>query len=386
MALQSSNSTYPPRLANRFTRWAILTVVFSFVFNHCLSAAETQWRTGSDFHDQLQTGISLTWQSRDLREGLETLARSQRVAIFLDRRVDPGRRITFSCEDEPFENAVRGIAAKARLGVGYVGPVIYVGPPLTCAGIATLTQVRNEQVKDLPPATHKRLLRRNPTAWPDLVEPQLLLTKMATNSGLTIPNIQSVPHDIWRSVDLPDLTFAEQAVLVSAGFDLSFRWHQNARQVFLIRYPKATSIRRAYGSTNPDKLAKEFSEMLPQAFVEAEDGRVVVRSTVEDHWKIERTRKTKGIQQKAPKDPKDERYTLTVKNEPTETLFRLLTKKLKMELVVHENTPKAKLDKRISFSVNAVTSADLFKAMGRAAGLRVQFDSGKVYVLDNESL
>lgn len=388
MALQSLKPTHPPSFASKWAPKGIAVALaiafFFFAIGQSASAAETDWRTGSDFRNHLQTDISLTWQSRGLREGLETLARSQRVAIFLDRRVDPGVRITFTCDGTPVETAIRGIAAKAKLGVGFVGPVIYVGPPLTCAGIATLSEVRNEQVKDLPAAAHKRLLRKNPTAWPDLVEPQLLLARMATTAGLTIPNIQSVPHDIWRSIDLPDMTFAEQAVLVSAGFDLSFRWHANARQIFLIRYPKATSIRRVYGSADPEKLAKQLAKLLPQAFVEVEESRVVVRSTLEDHWEIERTRGTKGVQQKAPKDPKDERYTLTVKQQPTEVLFKLLTKKLKMELVVHKDAPRAKLDKRITFSVNEATNVELFKAIGRAAGLKVQFDTGVVYVIDNE--
>lgn len=385
MALQPLESTHPPRLSLT-CGWTIVIVMGALFASATpeASAGETDWRTGTQFQKQLQAQVGLTWQSRGIREGLETLARSQRVAIFLDRRVDPERSVTFSCEDTSLEDAIRGIAGKAKLGVGFVGPVVYVGPPLTCARIATLAEVRNEQVKALPLAAHNRLLKKNISVWPDLVEPRLILARMATTAGIEIPNVQAVPHDLWRSNDLPNLTFAEQATLVTAGFDMAFRWHKNAKQVFLTRFPPAVTLERAYSSAKPEAFADEIEKLLPQAFVEVVDGRVVVRTMLEDHWTIERTRGKRGVPEKGAANRKDKRYTLTVKNEPAGVLLKLFATKLKLELVVHKDVPRAKLDKRISLSVNEVTDVDLFKATARAAGLTAQFDTGKVYILDKK--
>ena len=92
------------------------------------------------------------------------------------------------------------------------------------------------KVDDLPKASHRRLLTRSQLAWKDLTEPRLLIANVASSAGLTIPNIESIPHDLWFGDDLPALTFAEKATLLLAGFDMSFRFHQSSTQIVLTRF------------------------------------------------------------------------------------------------------------------------------------------------------
>ena len=89
--------------------------------------------------------MGITWERKPLREGLQNLARSQKVAIYLDRRSNPDREISIAIDEAPLRVALRRIARKGQLGVGFVGPVVYIGPPLTCTRIATLAELRNEQ-------------------------------------------------------------------------------------------------------------------------------------------------------------------------------------------------------------------------------------------------
>lgn len=381
MALQSSNPPHCPTLARsvRFAGFTLLMILLS----HATSFGQAvQWQTGSRFQNALAAPTSVTWESRALRDGLQTLAKANRVAVFLDRRCNPGVTVSYSCDNKPLEDAFRDIAAKANFGVGFVGPVVYVGPSLTAARIATLAEIRNEQVKKLPNASHKRLLKRTDTKWPELIEPRLVLARMATEAGLTVNDVELVPHDIWEASDLPPMTFGEKATLVTAGFDMSFRWHKDARKVSLARFPRAVSLQRAYGSNEPQKLADEFKELIPQAFIDVKENGVIVGSMLEDHWKIERRNGQRGLP--APPRPNlaKQRYSLRVENKPVGVLIKTLAKKLDFEVILHPETPKQKLEKLVSFSVKDATNAELFEAMAKAAKLRVQFDTGKVYVID----
>ncbi len=379
MALQPSKSFH-------FPRPVAITLLLTLAALHlsaspAVLAAQTEWKTGDDFRKQLESPISLIWESRSLREGLDRLSQSHRIAIYLDRRVDPNQQVTCSANDEALESVLRRIARPLGLGVGHVGSVVYIGPPLTSVRIATLAQVRNEQIQELPVAARKRLLRRQPTGWAELDNPRLIFTRMATHAGLTVPNVQAIPHDVWRAASFPDLTFAEQATLVLSGFDISFRWHKNAREIYLSQFPSAVSIERSYPHANPAEYAKELKSLLPQAFLRVEQDKVVVGSLLEDHWKIEKLRDPRSSDDHLdPTDPKYKRYTLKVTTKPTATLLRQITKVLNLELVVDEKTPRENLEKLISFSVVEATSAEVIQAIAKAAELEARFEDGKVYI------
>ena len=65
-----------------------------------------------------------------------------RVAIFLDRRVDPDQRVEFSSDDVPLEELFVRLAKKLKLGTCQVGSVVYLGPPDIAAKLATMAAMR----------------------------------------------------------------------------------------------------------------------------------------------------------------------------------------------------------------------------------------------------
>ncbi len=236
---------------------ACLTVGLSAVMEGTAGGDEPRqqaWKTGSEFHKQLDAPVGLTWEATPLRQGLMHLSRSQQVAIFLDRRVDPGQLVTYGAEAKPLRDVLREVAESQGLGMGFVGPIVYLGPTLTCRRIATLAELQNERVKELPAGSHERLLSRTPLTWPELTEPRLLLANVASGVGLTIPNIRTLPYDLWHAGDFPPLSFPEKATLILAGFDLSFRLHKNSTQLSLSRFPRAVALERTYRSSRPEAL------------------------------------------------------------------------------------------------------------------------------------
>ncbi len=344
---------------------------------------KVDWRTGADFRKQLQSEIGFTWQDKPLRAGLRKLAESQRVAIFLDRRVAPNQKVTLSVDSVPFIDAVTELASELKLGVGKVGPVLYIGPPLACARIATLAAVRNEQVRELPEATHRRILKKSQLSWPELAEPRLLLARAATGVGLTVPNIRALPHDLWAAADLPKMTFPEQATLILAGFDTSFRYGKSGRKILLARFPRSVSIERRYKASDPKKKAEEFGAEFPQAFikVDEETNEVIVRSLLEDHQKIS---KKPGSQPAARNPLAEKRHELTLTNLPVGKVLKSLAAKFDMEFDVAPDVSDKQQSELVSVSVKDVTTEELLQKIAEAAGLKVEFGDGSIRLMNGK--
>ena len=73
----------------------------------------------------------------------------QSVAIFLDRRIDPGTPITLTVRDRPVEELLSEIAKGAGAEMTTLGPVVYLGPSQTTSQLATLAALRRMRVSPL---------------------------------------------------------------------------------------------------------------------------------------------------------------------------------------------------------------------------------------------
>ena len=123
--------------------FVVITVLFTFT---AASANEpVAWLTGEKLKSQLEQNVGATWEAIPLRRAITSLSRSQRVAILLDRRVDPDQKIDLSFTDVPLERRLKLIAGKLQIGVAQVGPVIYLGPAATAEKLRTLSALRNDR-------------------------------------------------------------------------------------------------------------------------------------------------------------------------------------------------------------------------------------------------
>jgi hypothetical protein len=102
--------------------------------------------------------MAITWSERPLREGLERLSHEAGIAIFLDRRIDPGQSLTLQVLESPLESLVKAIANKVDADTVQIGAIIYFGPAETVRELATLVSLRRQEVAKLPAARQERLL------------------------------------------------------------------------------------------------------------------------------------------------------------------------------------------------------------------------------------
>jgi len=336
-------------------------VLSSAVGNLC--GQEPAWKTGSALRKQLETPLSLTWGDREVRGALAGLSNSTGVAIFLDRRIDPSRRLTISAADEPLRTVLMRTAEQVEGGVSLVGSVVYVGPKLAAGKLATLAALKRQEVGKFPPDVRIRLAKSEAWSWDELSEPRRLLTELAERGGVRVANPELMPHDLWPTASWPAMHWTERMTLLLAGFDLTYE-ADGASSIRLVPVPEELVSEKTYTPRgDADQAAADLRRHVPAAKIVVEGRTLRVSAASEDHDRIHRLLQGESVTT-TKVTPGQKRYTLTVENKPAgavvKTIASQLGKKLKVDPALAE-----KLETEVSLKVQEVPLDELFaKTLG----------------------
>lgn len=329
----------------------------------------SEWLTGPALRQQLAQPVALTWSGVPIRQGLADFSRSQRIAVLLDRRVDPGMPLQASLQDVPVEIALERVARAQQLGLSWYGPLVYFGPETATRRLRTLAALRTAEVKSLPAKARLPFTRQQAWRWPDFTTPRELVEALAAEAKVEAAGLEQIPHDLWAAADLPPLSWIERLSLIANEFDLTFEFESDGRSVRLIPIPDQIFIERSYpGGKDPKELARRWAQQAPEAEISVSDEKLVVRGVIEDHELLS------GVKSRAAKPAAGgvEVYTLTVRDQPIGPVLEELKQRLGLELHIDEAALKAaniSLDRRVSFSVEKVSLDELFRAALQGAGL-----------------
>ncbi|HEY4258654.1 MAG TPA: hypothetical protein VGM98_00785, partial [Schlesneria sp.] len=103
--------------------------------------------TGQKFQIELAQSTSGTWANVEFRAVLNALATQRRVAILLDRRIDPTRSIPVEIRELPFREAVQVVAHQASAELCVPGNLVYVGLPAAVKRLRTLIELRSTELQ-----------------------------------------------------------------------------------------------------------------------------------------------------------------------------------------------------------------------------------------------
>lgn len=343
--------------------------------HHLSQAAEPAWRTGAELERQLDSLVRRGSAAIPLRAALTNLARSQQVAVFLDRRVDPDQPVDFAVGDVPLRELLQRLAEQLKLGVGRVGPVVYLGPQPTAAVLGTVAALKEEEDQRFPADVRSRLRRPQPLGWPELVTPREVLQRWTDEAGVKVENWELIPHDLWPEVDLPPLSFAQGLTLVLAGFELTFNYAPDGAAVRLQPLPaKASITRRIPLRGSPTLAGAEIRRRFPSARFTIEGGSVVVHSTVEVADDIRRLLDGSSARPKPPPvtAQAEKRYSLHVKA-PLGAIAAKIAENEGLQLRF-DNRIQDLQDKQAWIDVQDVTLDRLLKTLLQPAGLTYQID------------
>ena len=96
--------------------------------------AAVDFLTGARFRTELDQATSGTWTNVEFRDLLNKLSVERRVAILLDRRIDPTVRVPLDIVNRSLTEGIQEIARKVDAEVSVPENVVYVGPLPPSAG------------------------------------------------------------------------------------------------------------------------------------------------------------------------------------------------------------------------------------------------------------
>lgn len=334
----------------------------------CAQPEGATWLSGPALERQLQTPVALLrWSSIPLRSALQRLADSQRVAMFLDRRIDPDQTVDLDCQDEPLTDVIQRLAERADVGTCRVGPVIYFGPRETASVLATVAELRQQDLQTWREGDPD-LRRPRPMAWPELGTPRELIEQQAQSLHLSVANLELIPHDLWPAADLPALNPGQRLSLLLAGFGLTFELADDRMR--LSPMPARVSLDREYNLS--DSMAARIEQRLGEAFPQAEvirrPGGLTVKGTIEAQQAVEDWIHGRSNRPAKPPAAGQVLYTLEIKNQPVGAIAKGLAERLGLQI---EFDPQVqdRLQARVSFRVQQVTQNELLQALFAPAGL-----------------
>ena len=369
------------RIANHWTPRGFFLLAAALLLLPIRSAAADEpivWLTGDKLRAQLEQKIGVDWggtKGLTLRQAVTSLARSQKVAILLDRRVDPDQKIELSVADETLDAVFKLIADKKKIGVGQVGSAIYLGPTATAEKIRTLAALRHEEVLRLPSAERSRILRLRPQRWSDLATPRDLLAALAAETQIEIQGTEAIPHDLWAAADLPPANFVNRLTLIAGQFGLTFAFAEDGKSVRLVAIPATVVIEQTYPLRNGlsqrgAEIVKKLTDSLPGAKIEATANKLIVRGRAEDQDFVDSYLSGRPAKQTTV-TPGKKVYQLTT-SKPVGPLIEALGKKLDLEVKIDADAIKAaglSLSKDVKVKVHDVSEDELLKAVLEPAGL-----------------
>ena len=319
--------------------------------------------------------------SKTLRGALDRITDSQRIAVMLDRRVDPDQEIEFSASKVPLDLMINQFVGKYGAATCLVDSVLYVGPSDTCQLLPTLVELRRDEVRALPIAKQRTLPRTSPWKWKRLASPRDLIQQLESEYGLQINGKENMPHDLWSASDLPPLDFASKLSLLLAGFHVTFAMASDGESVQITAMPKTASLSRKYNTgTRTTALSKTLSERFTGATIRPQGNSLVVEAPWEVHDAIDRLLKGETVRA-APADEGKKHYTLTVENKAVGGVIRGVGQHLGKK-VVFDVKVERRLIKEVSLNVKEVSLNELLTAVLSPAKLKYEIDGDTIRVFD----
>ncbi len=284
------------------------------------------------------------WVDVPLRDAIGRLVKLFDAAVFIDRRIDPNKRVTLAATASSAEEVLNRIAEQHGWGVSRLGRVTFLGPPAAAQRLRRVAAARSDDVAHLTGTLRAPFERKRSHTWPRLAEPRELVTTLVEDNGWRIADAERIPHDLWSAGSLSGLTLTEQLTLLLIGFDLTFKIHTSERVIQIVALEPAVEV------VATDDAAR---------------------------------RRTRKSAVRTPAGTKQV-YSLRVAEKPVGAVIRELAKRLDWQIAYDEAAIQAagrSLDARVSFAVENVEQDELLEAVLQPAGLSFRRNGERITVV-----
>ena len=341
----------------------------------CSRAADTQkppqWNTGPAFHNALASQFSVVSlpPGSTLRDRLQRLSDQQRVAIFLDRRVDPDRSIELSARDITLEELLQRMAAQCGAGISYVGSVAYVGPRDKITGLSRESEQQARDARTSGGELAKSMMASRRWGWDDLAQPRDLIAQLAREADVTIEGIDRIPHDLWPGTELPPLRWTDRLTIVLAGFGLTYELDRSANVIRLVPFLPTPFSVRSYPAALSQMDWDRISQQFPEAKLERSVDGITLEGTREEHERLSKLLDKQKPRRRAKSSRGKQVHTLRViPAQPIGAILKSLEKHLQLRFVF-ESELQERLHTPVSFDLRDQPLEEILRATLAPASL-----------------
>jgi len=224
------------------------------------------WLSKKELSDNNSLPVSVMWRDAALKDRLMRFSQNQRVAIFLDRRIDPSTIINLTSNQVTTEQFLLNIARKAEIGICQIEDIYYLGPQKTANSLASTSKALLKAANKFGRRTHSRWNMNKPLLTEAVVNPKQLLLEIAKANDIQIDGINGLPHDLWSGLDLPASSLACRLSLLLAGFDKSFQFKATGKTIEIVDFKPPQQVTRTFGNISDapslsKSLRKEFKSL-----------------------------------------------------------------------------------------------------------------------------
>lgn len=345
-------------------------------------------RTGREFQGELDQAASGSWSNMELRSLLRKLSTERKIAVLLDRRIDPTIQLPVEISNQSLREGFQSITEKAAAELSVPENVVFIGPPRATQSLRTLIEIRTAELQSKTAAIGERrrndLMRRHTFAWDDLDTPAEILGRIAEHYHVKIRNPDTVPHDLWAASSLPGVPAAEALSLILIQFDLTFQWIEGGEAIELTPIPPQVTIERRHrikGRATAD-YQKSMKDQFPDLELQLTGDELLVRGTVEQQEAVAAALNPGAVKKPANTvAPLRQRtFTVTFKRVAVRAVMDEL-KKSRVVFVYDAAQLEAAgidLDQTIDLDLTKATVDEFFKAMFTPLKLKFEIDNTTV--------
>jgi hypothetical protein len=306
--------------------------------------AQSRSAATQQLEQRLAARVSVAWEGQQLVAALQRLADSQRLPLWIDRRVDPNAPIELTVNDRPLRDVLNSVAAPHGWAATPYHGVLYFGPKQTADELLTLSALARQSIAKAPPDMRSRWLKPQAWAIARLSEPRELLKQLARSAGATVVDDREVPHDLWPERNLPPMSALDRAVLLLSGFDLTCQISADSRKLRVVPIKRPLKL---IGPAPP--TASRTRQPRP------------------------RSAATRTVQ----------RFTLKIENQPAGRVLDQLARQVQLEVewdAALQQTPALGREANVSCDVHEADLDELLTAVLTPAGLAFEREEKKVSI------
>ena len=364
--------------------WAILLVVGTQLTASPQKNDQTaELLTGKQLQEKLALAVSAWWSDGALKSRLTEFSQSQRVGLFLDRRVDSQRQVSLGLQDRTLEQLLWQVAEDHELAICRVDDFYYIGPS---EPVARLPVIVDELGRETMRQRRKFKCNWNQKVGVSsgpVVNPQALLQSIGRDQGFQINGLESVPHDTWSRVELPPSRLTSTVQVLLTGFGKTFTRSEDGTVITVVDMPETVDAKREF--ERPAGLpGAEFRTLLsnlqrefPELNIRGRGKRISVSGDIERMRRLES--RLVASQRPVGLDSGRKTYTLARTTEFRGTLLVTIAQQSSREIVLDPSL-RSKLNERISIEANNDSLEELLFKVLSGSGLKAELAPGKLII------